>query len=751
MNLSIHSIKIKIESGEFDLQNLNSRRLSTSAVIAETNNQIGVEIIEAPNGFEHDNLIDVLLHGFTLPWYAFRLGLSAKSQTNDAVKSFFSFVDLNEEIYKNSQGDENKPQELPSICFAHWFEYLLANDTSYNVWKKTSELLKVFTNSLENKFGKISNWPKNVKSSWEILKSHTPTKPQHEKSPPLGMHLGIPNNQFTNQELYMGLRYGTIWLLLKLSEQRKLFISNATISSQLQSLAGLELSEIKKYFVRYPESYNGQELTASHKLKLAELETACWKVTQQDSLLTEWQFYSFPKLRPAIGSYDSNSSNPFDAAVQRLLLSRYINPDGSLRERSKGYKPDPDWAPLRPYLGTASRGSANQTSCWWASDLLLHTGLEKLLMVWLLASERAQRSGIEQLTFDGIHFSTNEKSLQISTSKLRRQKNSGYLKGSTDVETMIYNRREPPFKIYNEWLRHEENLHAIIKNFNIEKLFIPNSSNAVAGHITNTHIYPVSMLPLELLAVEGTVWNRTFLEEATDAAAIEAHAFIAILRNRLDAKKKNPKSIISLPISPIGQSLVVEQERNSNRSGINFHVEAEIMGHDINTGRNVYKDGFRKLEVEEIIEPVKHFARAVGDAKITLALKIVDTFNKTTKKIDLAELHKILGIESAGADQKKLLATLDENDKMTIAGEIAHEGQTLIVQTDMTAALMIGYINHLEMEIPRLLITYREGSLLHHLARLIYLHQMIQTFPSHLQIQGKKLASDLKLPFPPLD
>jgi hypothetical protein len=751
MKSDIQELLIKIENGKFDLLNLDARRLSKFEVVIETFNQKGIDIISAPSGFEHDEIIDIILHGFTLPWYAFKLGSSAKAQTNDSVKNFFFFLNLERDIYKKSTDHELTSIQLSPNCFAHWFEYLLVNETNYNVWKKTNELLKVFTKSLENKFGKVSKWPRNAKSAWEVLKSHTPTKPKHEKLPPLGHYLGIPASCFTNNELIMGLRYGVIWLLLKLSEQRKLFSSNSKISAQIQTLQGLSLSEINNYFVRYPERFNGEKKIESQKRELAELENSCWKVVQQDPLLTEWQFYTFPKLRPAIESNNFRSNNIFDAAVQSLLLARYVNADGSLRRRSKGHKPDPDWSPLKPYLGTAGRGSAIQTSCWWASDLLLHTNLEKLLMVWLLASERAQRAGIEQLTFDGIHFSNNERNLQISTTKLRRLKEGSSRNRNTTVETMIYSRHEPPFKIYQDWLRHEEHLSSFIKDFNTEKLFIPMSSNAVSGHIAIRNIYPTSMLPLELLAVEGTVWNKTFLEEAGQAAHKEARAFVAILKNRLDAKRKNPELILSLPISPIGQSLIVEQERNSNNNVVSAHAEAEVMGHDINTGKNIYKDGFRELEVEEIIEPVKHFARAIGDAKIKLALKIVDRFNEATGRIDLIELKNILGIDSAISDQKKMLAALDEKDMLTIAGEINYEGQTLIIQTDMTAALMIGYINHLEAEIPRLMTTHRENSFLRHLARLIYLHQTFNTFPSYLQLQGKKLALELKFPFPPLD
>lgn len=389
--------------------------------------------------------------------------------------------------------------------------------------------------------------------------------------------------------------------------------------------------------------------------------------------------------------------------------------------------------------------------CIWGNDWLKPSTLEDLLMVWLLASERAQKSGIDNLKTNEVFLSSNKSSIQISTLKLRRMSKKPHSKPrSADVISPIYKKNTPVFKVYNYWLQLHINAHNSIRNFN------PNYSFIFRNGITNGSIvhhksknFPNSMLPLELLSVSGTAWQDTFLKDAGKEAQREALAFIAIMKNRVELNRQNPKKIISIPISPIGQSLVVEQELNNNNTNSFSFIEAETMGHSETTG-HTYKDGFRKIEVEEIIEPIHSFARKLGDKKIDLAHEVAKRLVASNRKVTFTELEKLCGVESSSIDQLELLSSLDDSDKLTIVGEILLEGKTFIVETEMTAALMWGYIKHLEEFLPKLNISDRNETFIRHYAKLIYLHLTFKRFDIKLQLAGRQMAKSIVFPFPSL-
>lgn len=174
------------------------------------------------------------------------------------------------------------------------------------------------------------------------------------------------------------------------------------------------------------------------------------------------------------------------------------------------------------------------------------------------------------------------------------------------------------------------------------------------------------------------------------------------------------------------------------------------MGHNEITGRNVYKDGFASLRVEEIIEPVKDFARKLGNEKMKLAIDLANRLQTTSQVLTMQELEKICGVETSRSHQDSLLSTLDEQNKLIISGEIIGNGRILVVQTDFTAAMMWGYICHLESSINQIINSERSNTALRYLAQLIHLHHTYKRFDDSLQMIGKTLAAELKFPFPPI-
>lgn len=740
--------RINADKTEFE-SDICQRRLSPTKVVVSALNRNGFEILKVSTRLESDLLTDVILSGFTLPWYVYELGLSAQSHMARSVKKFYRFVESNFDLVTNSTDvvpGKHVRAELSNTCFKLWLDNLKENETPYGVWNCTNDLLKLFRRSLNARYGKTSLWPKSILSAWKMLRDNAPAKPSHQKFPPLGLHLGIQEDKYTNRELLMGLRYGSMWILKKLAESRQKFTKNDEISRMLFELKGRDVKEYKRWFSKNCHALRGRKDKLDRDVRLNILTSESWNIIRKDPLLAEWQFHSFSKIRRDLKGLNIDCT--LESSVKHLLLERCVNPDGSLRNNAKGFgRNDATWAPLREYFGHSARLLRTPSPCFWGLDWIIHTPLEKLLMVWILASERAQKSGIQGLTFEGLTFSNNKRSLQISTQKLRRLKSSLDL-DAAEVHSMVYQRREPAYLIYADWLHQEEFAFSNIANYNVNKFFIPNSGGAVAGHISNGRTLSTEMLPLQLLATAGSTWQRTLFEETSVGARREAEAFIEILSNRVEVARQKGRS--ELTISSIGQSLIIEQQRVTNKLTKTARVESESVGHTFETGLNVYKDRLRELGIRELVEPVRAFSRKVGDEKILLALKMAEVLTKSTKKITLSEARQLSGTQTVGATEEQLLKVLDRQDILTISGELHISGEILIIQTEMTAAMMAGFMLHLETEISKLENTYREESSIRLMAKLIHLHQIFHNFPKHLQKSGRQLAAEMDFRFPPL-
>lgn len=373
-------------------------------------------------------------------------------------------------------------------------------------------------------------------------------------------------------------------------------------------------------------------------------------------------------------------------------------------------------------------------------------------MVWLLATERAQQSGIKKLTLDAIDFSGDPpKSLQISTIKLRRDANAHAKRRAADISTQVYKKNTPVFGVYLNWWKLEDSARRYLTNYNCNKRFINPCSSQVVGLIpcARHHVTTSAFLPLELLMTSGTVWSETFLRESDYSQ--EAQAFIAIIRRLLNKRQGDYKIHVALPSSHIGQSLVMKKELGNNSDGSWADVESEAMGQTSATGRNVYKDEFYRAGVKDLVEPIQAFARQVGDDKIRLAHKLASEMYTRTRKIGLSELEQLCGLETATKRQKDLIEILDEQDKVTIAGEINLKGELLVVESDFTAALMHGYIKHLEDGISGIVETSRYETTLRHLAKYLHLNQVFHRLDPHVQQEGKRIAARTQFPFPPLN
>lgn len=715
---------------------IKKRRLSKSQVIIETNNKNETEILTSPKGFENDEIIETIIYYFTTPSYTSSIGKSTKSNRNYVVKKFFNFIDSN---YK-----DKTIKKLPSNCFSDWFEYLKNNErTAKTVWSNMSIMHRIYSRSLLKKYGNATKWPKTQKDSYFDLKNKIPRKPAEEKIQPIGDRLGIPASDFSNKELFMGIRYGCLWMLEKINHIRDLFLEEKEIKNAILKVEGKNLKEIDVYFLTKNNMRQSQRYKKPH---LSSIANSTWKIIQGNPLIAEWQCYCFKGLRSAL-DYENE---PLTKVNQDSFLSRYINKSGELTSSPKGYgKGDTSWLFLNKYLGSPnSTKSLLPRMCMWGAEWLIHNELENLLMVWLLATERIQKSGIERLLTSDL--SINKKNLQITHLKIRRKP-----RRSNDLDILvhspIYRHYEPPYKAYKNWVNRINESKKIISDLNPKNHFIYKSKSRLTGQILSNTSASLSncFLPLQLITREGTIWNKLFLDDAKGSP--ESKAFIRIIKTLLDDKELNPKKDISLSTSTIGQSLIIEKEIENNHSKKHTKIESTTLGHSESTGRNIYKDRFRTTNTSEIIEPIKDFARRVGDEKFKIAIEISRNLKNKTKTLSLSELEKICGVTSSNTTQKDLLDKLDEQDKLDITGEIKINGELIIIQSEFVSAMMWGYIKHIEKEIIALSSSPRETRTINLIAKYIHLNNIFDTFYPDIKKSGKELSEKMRFPYPPLN
>lgn len=744
-------VRSLVAQGRLEISNLQSRRISQTQVIVERPNKEPVDIISAPQSYREDEIIHLLLSYFCSSDYVSRLGPGEKKRRNLAAMAFFKFLD---QLGQDSSSNETIGPA--PICFRSWLEYLKKTEQPYIVWDRMNRLRKSLNFAITATYGGISARPQNIIAALKSLDRNIPPMPPSVKSPPLGLYLGIPDTKFTNQELFSGLRLGCLWLLARIQSYREQFLSLPAVIETLDRSRGKSEQEFREAFQGFTLVSSSGEPRPSRKVDrntLRSLSPVVWQLLIDDPLLREWQFYSFPKLKKSLFSENRQKASLFTSDQQKIFLDRFINDDGSVRARPKGYgTSDLEWRPFKPYTGSPARFSIVEP-CFWGSDWLIHAELERLLMAWLLATERAQRSGIARLTLDAFSISDNKpRTIQISTLKLRRSSNTLARPGGEDVESNIYKHYEPPFKAYYDWLKVERRAKGEIKNYNLNNKAICNSKAAESGKMIdhNQTIIPRSILLLELIGLTGSKWNQEFLNDFPKAQR-ECLAFIEIINNRLQYKLNNPKKSVHLPLGPIGQSFIVEKELGNNYDTRYSDVESETAGQSVATGRNTYKDGFHAIGVSDIVEPVRAFARRVGTGKIELAEKMAARLRAAERKVSEDELKELSGIKTSSQNQEDLISLLDEQDKIEISGEISLNGELLIVQTKLTAALMYGYIQHLKTHLPLIMQSPREQGSIKHLAKLLYLDQVFCGFPAHLQAEGRELAETYAFPYPPIN
>ncbi|WJV23204.1 MULTISPECIES: hypothetical protein [Pseudomonas] len=720
-----------IEEGKIILEAPNTFRISKFEVIVERSEYL-YQILSIPRQLRENPDLPLVLDYFTTKyhWYE-NPSRTTRVRARGTAKYFLDFL---EENYENLLS-------LPQAILR--FLSHLKNNKSPGATRHDAVILrKIFYRAIEEKYPEASKRPKSVSEIIQATNQIQVKSENRKKNPALGRYLGISHKKYTNNQLLNGIRLGAMWLLNKISDYRQRIISLPEVKDAISRCSGLSEIEIEKLYPNYAYTM------AAEGRRLTDPAYAQWCLIQSDPLLTEWHFYNDKKFRRHSLDYgDEESVHLFTEPARDLFIGRYLDHKHKIvRVSAKGLgQKDIAWRVLRPVYH-AARLAKRPSTHLWGINWIRHTPIEKLLFVWLLSTERIQSSGIKSMKIPCLEFDEQEKpkTLQLISLKLRKG-HSGGIKRAV-VRSQIYKKHHPPFHTYSEWRKTCILAKETIANFNKEGFLIANSSAALQGNLS-TDMRLETYVLFRILITQGTLWQETFLSENDDHLN-EARAFIEILRNRILAP--DAQKIPRLPPDPISQSLVLEKELETNQTELHSEINSRAMGHSVATGRHIYKDGFMAAEVSEIVEPVDAFIRRVGDERFKTALALSSQLAQSSHKISLSELKEISGIDDSALTIEKLIDTLTEKDRLLITGELLHDSQKIIIETDFTAAIMASYIEHLEESLASIITTERTDTCTTLLGELIYLTQTLRSFPAEIKAAGETLRKSLDLKFPPV-
>lgn len=724
-------IQSLIDREKIRLEDPKTFRISKFEAVVERT-QYQYQILTIPHQFRNNEDLLLILDYFTSKYHWFENPTrSTRVKSRNAAVLFLRFLSEN---YENLI---SLPQAIQRFA-----RYLNKNKDPGAIKQNTLIIKKIFKKAIEEQYPEASRRPKNISDIIYAANSIQVRYEKGKKKEALGRYLGISHKQYTNKQLLHGLRLGSMWLLNKLSGYRKNITSLPAIATALDRLKGLTEAEIEHTVPNDGHKLeNGEEI-----FRNASYEQ--WSLIQSDSLLTEWQFYNDKSFRRHALDYGKGkATQPYLEATRDLFISRCItHSERRIRNSPKGLgQKDIEWRVFRPVYH-AARNAHRPGIIMWGIDWIRHSPIEKLLFVWLLSTERVQSNGIKHMTPASLELDdeASPKTLQLFSLKLRRGGTRSLERAI--VKGQIYKRHHPPFHTYLEWRKTCISAIKNIAEFNTESLLIPNSSAALSGCLytdMKLETFPL----LRMLITSGTLWQETFLAE-NDDHPVEAMAFIEILRNRITPSYSG--KILKLPPDPIGESLVLEKELETNFSARNSAVTSSTIGQTVETGRRVYKDGFLSAGVAEIVEPLSAFIRSVGDQRFKDAEALSEQLSSSSRKLSLSEIKQISGIEDSSMTIEKLLELFPDQDRLILTGELLHGDQKIIIETDLTAAVMGSYIRHIESSLPTLLDSERTETCTAVLGELIYLRQTLNAFPENIKRAGEKLCSSLDLNFPPV-
>ncbi|MFC1626066.1 hypothetical protein ACFL19_00020 [Pseudomonadota bacterium] len=373
---------------------------------------------------------------------------------------------------------------------------------------------------------------------------------------------------------------------------------------------------------------------------------------------------------------------------------------------------------------------------------------ETLAMTWLLACDRLQLTGIQQLNIeDNVLHDEVKKTIQLINVVKHRSFDS--------QETDKYH-NDNTYRVLSNWTRLIKNADDFVTG--VDGKFIPPCPRASDTRRYQRGFHKLRM-SLWLMCTEGTSTNKQLKDDLKGTPQEKAvECFLALLKHHLLDVKKTCELLPSArkiasgkkgrrAKGELGQLGIGVKSIAQTRAIVdNQVISGRLVGHNRETHENVYRNRTRSSLVNG---ESATWAADVGNAMKCEAERLF----ANSEFISVADLKRTLHISDVTNidDLEEVRSIIDaaENDGYVaeLTTELKKHGKTYIMLTPWTAALIKGQIQHIDSEIQSYEITNKQ-KLLQVQTKQMYLSLLLERFSEKTLAEADEILEEYELPYP---
>lgn len=696
--------------------------------------------LQIPNGFENSDLLKLCI--FYLNTTTFKkLSTGYRSSLSSIYSSFFKWIEsfYSKETFHSETG-----------VILDYLNHLKSIGSDEQIIYQTLQRLKSFLQyfvSAKNKPHKSWNiTTKEIHRRWPKIQ-----KPKYE--PEKALSQLYSEFDYDDESLIVGLREYSVWFLQEWMSIRNKILQKSVLLKKFVSNVSGQYSIDDDYFSKLPSGNHRS------KEKPSEYWIQIWRELLSVIISNK---NDFPHLIELISFIKKENQ----VSIRKNYEVKSF--EWCLEYSSKITNNNPKYSPFRKDISIkGTRSKVPEIQVISPMMLILPTKAEQNVMGWLLASERVQQSGVKNLKTDQIYLSENE--VQITNfQKFRSPKNNN--------KSPIYKKTKHNsiYKTYKDWVELIENANKKIPLKNIN-FVIPQYEE------TNLNIFGNTTRPSFMLAgVKNSQWRKKLLndfkEEKNEHQLLKFIKIIEVMAKKLakrasqqsnydkarkiyeeNGKTTTAKSIKrsvffdtgynGISISSIAQSkTLIDGDASTPEE---MEILAKLNAHSLKTEHETYID---RSTTKSVVDRAINFAALVGE-KMELEARKFTNINDVNF-LTIEEAKSILGVHSSGREiEDELKDIIQEaeiqNYFIDITLEMSKEGKSYVIMSPLTAAMLLGYIEHIDENIDEIFMDseIKGKKTLIKKAQIVL---MLEKFPKKTVALGRGLLSEYKIPFPPL-
>ncbi|OUS01173.1 hypothetical protein A9Q81_09950 [Gammaproteobacteria bacterium 42_54_T18] len=718
--------------GERSLNNLDLAAMAPSSISALSSHPHQVIVrgrgkpldVRIPEGLEDMPLCQVYIDYLQSVRFL-KLAASTRDLEARHIRNFFLFMS------KTSTGNS----VIPVNIFAHYTQWLRKNTDiqGISVTNKVNAVIKPLKElCAADKHSEKDCWHE----GFHQMLAHAPAFKTNPQKPIDSLVSLFANCPFDNKSMIESLRLVCCYVIQLYSQQRDELLANKNIDQVIVDFEHCPTIEVPMHHASISQMSPNKSLSA---LAYGPLLKAVRD--SDDVLLVERLYVSFPQPSVIVSPTLSE---------MKEWLNRWLKKSDKNLVRS-----------MFKYKEKFYAGSSITTLTY--AHLLRPSDVEVFCMQSIFASERIQASSLEKLCLDNIVV--NKYGVQTGYEKGRRRRTSAtatYKRGTLLHDTV---------ETYKAMLlKAQDRLEADSKQLVLpfyesvdSKNGYLSQKNSATSSFFSRLINEESYLHVKLMKDIGEdaipfLWLIEQVISNNSRVGSELSIYDKALKKWHEEKigdKPTRKHFVKtkkIGIAPgfiaksreeMDSGVYVSGRGTDSSSTSDTMVEAELTAHSEKTKINTYKN---RSKSPETISSMRNFAAQVGEAMERDAEKI-RTFMRRTKVINLEKAKELLGITDVADDYEALISELVvQGSVIGLMGEVQLDNETIVITTELTAALIIAQIRHIDTELSRLRLDDEKKALkvLFHKA---YLNAILDEYPQGLRVAGEEMAKQYDFPF----